>query len=186
MIFIPGRRKWQPTPVLLPGKFHGWRSLVGYSPWGHKASEKTERLHFLSFCSFFWRRKWQPTPVFLHGESHGRKGLVGCGLWGWDCKESDTTKQHTHTHTHMYTCRLKKKKKCTMWVLWVKLYVGQNGDCSLGASTSDSSEKLLQISKGEGNCMCNFDEGVIHAIKHIFFLLKVSASHQEQSSPWRT
>ena len=30
------RRKWQPTPVLLPGKFHGRRSLVGYSPWGHK------------------------------------------------------------------------------------------------------------------------------------------------------
>ena len=30
------RRKWQPTPVLLPGKSHGWRSLVGYSPWGHK------------------------------------------------------------------------------------------------------------------------------------------------------
>ena len=28
------RRKWQPTPVLLPGKFHGQRSLVGYSPWG--------------------------------------------------------------------------------------------------------------------------------------------------------
>ena len=27
------RRKWQPIPVLLPGKFHGWRSLVGYSPW---------------------------------------------------------------------------------------------------------------------------------------------------------
>ena len=38
---IPGlgrswRRKWQPTPVLLPGKFHGLRSLVDYSPWGHK------------------------------------------------------------------------------------------------------------------------------------------------------
>ena len=31
---IPWRRKWQPTPVLLPGKFHGLRSLVGYSPWG--------------------------------------------------------------------------------------------------------------------------------------------------------
>ena len=28
------RRQWQPTPVLLPGKSHGWRSLVGYSPWG--------------------------------------------------------------------------------------------------------------------------------------------------------
>ena len=32
----PWRRKWQPTPVLLPGKFHGWRSLVGYSPWDLK------------------------------------------------------------------------------------------------------------------------------------------------------
>ena len=30
---IPWRRKWQPTPVLLPEKFHGWRSLIGYSPW---------------------------------------------------------------------------------------------------------------------------------------------------------
>ena len=35
------RRKWQPTPVLLPGKFHGWRSVVGYSPWGHKESDMT-------------------------------------------------------------------------------------------------------------------------------------------------
>ena len=33
---MPWRRKWQPTPVLLPGKSHGQRSLVGYSPWGHK------------------------------------------------------------------------------------------------------------------------------------------------------
>ena len=36
---------WQPTPVLLPGKFHGQRSLVGYSPWGRKESDTTERLH---------------------------------------------------------------------------------------------------------------------------------------------
>ena len=33
---IPWRRKWQPTPVFWPGKSHGQRSLVGYSPWGHK------------------------------------------------------------------------------------------------------------------------------------------------------
>ena len=43
---IPWRKKWQPSPVLLPGKFHGWRSLVGYSPWGRKESDTTERLHF--------------------------------------------------------------------------------------------------------------------------------------------
>ena len=37
---------WHPTPVLLPGNSHGWRSLVGYSPWGHEESDTTERLHF--------------------------------------------------------------------------------------------------------------------------------------------
>ena len=44
----PWRRKWQPTPVLLPGKSHGWSSMVGYSPRGHKESDTTERVHFLS------------------------------------------------------------------------------------------------------------------------------------------
>ena len=43
---IPWRRKWQPTLVLLPGESHGGRSLVGYSPWGRKESDTTERLHF--------------------------------------------------------------------------------------------------------------------------------------------
>ena len=45
---IPWRRKWQPTPVFLPGESHGGRSLVGYSPWGHKESDMTERFHFTS------------------------------------------------------------------------------------------------------------------------------------------
>ena len=39
------RRKWQPAPVFLPGKSHGWRSLVGYCPWGRKESDTTERLN---------------------------------------------------------------------------------------------------------------------------------------------
>ena len=39
-------RQWHPTPVLLPGKSHGWRSLVGCSPWGRQESDTTERLHF--------------------------------------------------------------------------------------------------------------------------------------------
>ena len=53
---IPWRRKWQPTPVLLPEKFHGRRSLVGYSPWGCKESDTTERLHFfnvIKYCDCF-------------------------------------------------------------------------------------------------------------------------------------
>ena len=40
------RRQWHPTPVLLPGKSHGRRSLVGCSPWGRWGSDTTERLHF--------------------------------------------------------------------------------------------------------------------------------------------
>ena len=43
---IPWRRKWQPTPILLPGKLRGWRSLVGYSPWDLKESDTTKQLHF--------------------------------------------------------------------------------------------------------------------------------------------
>ena len=41
---IPWRREWQPTPVFLPGDSHGQGSLVGYSPWGCKELDMTERL----------------------------------------------------------------------------------------------------------------------------------------------
>ena len=42
---INGRRQWQPTPVLLPRESHGWRSLVGFSPWGREESDTTKWLH---------------------------------------------------------------------------------------------------------------------------------------------
>ena len=45
-LLIFWRRQWHPTLVLLPGKSHGWRSLVGCSPWGHEESDMTELLHF--------------------------------------------------------------------------------------------------------------------------------------------
>ena len=44
---FPRWRNWQPPSVLFPRKFHGWRSLVGYSPWSHKESEATEQLHYM-------------------------------------------------------------------------------------------------------------------------------------------
>ena len=44
--FMHWKRQWHPTPVLLPGKSHGQRSLVGCSPWGREESDMTERLHF--------------------------------------------------------------------------------------------------------------------------------------------
>jgi len=45
------KRKWQPTPVLLPGKSHGRKSLEGYSPWGHKELDTTDRLDSLHIKS---------------------------------------------------------------------------------------------------------------------------------------
>ena len=57
-------RMWEkamaPTPVLLPGKSHGRRSLVGCSPWSCYWATSLSL-----FTSMHWRRKWQPTPVFL-------------------------------------------------------------------------------------------------------------------------
>ena len=48
-ILFKWRRACQPTPIFLPGKSHGQRNLVGYSPWGCQELDTTEQLHFLSF-----------------------------------------------------------------------------------------------------------------------------------------
>ena len=50
---IPWRREWQPTPVFVPVKSHGWRSLAGYSPWGSQESDTTERLR-THHCLWYW------------------------------------------------------------------------------------------------------------------------------------
>ena len=55
-----GRRQWHPTPVLLPGKSHGWRSLVGCSPWAREESDTTERLHFHFSLSCIGQRNGNP------------------------------------------------------------------------------------------------------------------------------
>ena len=59
---IPWRRVWQPTPVFLPGEFHGQRSLEGYSPVGCKESDTTEHA-----CHSFFHLSIHP---FLHPSVH--------------------------------------------------------------------------------------------------------------------
>ena len=88
ILMIHGRRQWHPTPVLLPGKSHGRRSLVGCSPWGREESDMTERLDFHFSLSCIGKGNGNPLH-FLPGESQGRGSLVGFCLWG--CTESDTT-----------------------------------------------------------------------------------------------
>ena len=73
---IPQRTEWQPTPVFLPGEFHGQRSLAGYSPWGHKESDTTEQL----------------THTHTHRDnlkgfpdgSAGEESTCQCRSWGFD------------------------------------------------------------------------------------------------------
>ena len=77
------RRKWHPTPVSLPGKFHGWRSLVGCSPWGHVESDTTEWLHFHFSLSCIGEGNGNPLQYSClenprdRGESQGQRRIPG-------------------------------------------------------------------------------------------------------------
>ena len=75
-IFMHWRRKWQPTPVFLPGESHGQRSLVGCSPWGCTELDTTEAT---------WQQAYTHTHTHLHTHVHTH------------------TFTHTFTHIHIYT-----------------------------------------------------------------------------------
>jgi len=69
----PWRRKWQSISVLLPGKSHGQKSLVGYSPWGCKESDTTERLDFIIWRTSVCSRN------YIHNDYPQRLGFIS--LW---------------------------------------------------------------------------------------------------------
>ena len=81
------RRQWHPTAVLLPGKSHGRRNLVGCSPWGHEESDMTEQLHFHFSLSCIG--EGNGNPLQCSWGIPGMGSLMGCHLWGRT--ESDTT-----------------------------------------------------------------------------------------------
>ena len=91
---FPWRRKWQLTPVSLPGKSHGQRRLAGYSPWGCRESDVTEQLHNNSTST--------STCVCAH------PGVCVCGLWpkehssvfSWFCELRLFKAIHILTHVY--------------------------------------------------------------------------------------
>ena len=116
--FMHWRRKWQPTPVFLPGESQEWGILVGCHLWGRRESDTTEvtqqqqhtyfvlplwlrwcwiclqcrRLRFDHWVrKISWRREWLPSPVFLRWESHGQRFLVGYSPWGQRVKHNWVT-----------------------------------------------------------------------------------------------
>ena len=102
-----GRRQWHPTPVLLPGKSHGQRSLVGCSPWGRWGSDITERLHFPFALSCIGEGNGNPLQCSCL-ENPRDESLVGCCLWGRT--ESDVT-DVTAAAAAIFRVNVNKKEK---------------------------------------------------------------------------
>ena len=88
---IPWRRKWQPTPELLPEKFHGQRSLVGYGPWGRKESDMTEQLYTQSHAAHLLRVTCE-TGGWVEVRERGPQGSEAVRFWLhsslWMCHEN--------------------------------------------------------------------------------------------------
>ena len=82
--FMHWRRKWQPTPVFLPGESQGWRSLMGCGLWGRTESDMTERLHFHAL-----EKEMATHSSVLAWKIPGTAEPGGCRLWRRT--ESDTT-----------------------------------------------------------------------------------------------
>ena len=98
---IPWRRKWQPTPVFLPGKFHEQRSLAGYSPRSWKESDTTEWLSLSLLekematlsSNLAWRIPWTEEPgrlqsIGLKRVRHDWATITHVWIWELNHKES--------------------------------------------------------------------------------------------------
>ena len=135
------RRQWHPTPVLLPGKTHGQRSLVGCSPWGCKESDTTERLHFHFSLSCI-------------GEGHGNPLQCSClenprdgGAWRaaiYGIAQSQTRQQQQQdTHTLYFTVQFSSVQLLSQWTPGVGDGQGGLACCnSWGLKKSDRTERL--------------------------------------------
>ena len=75
------RRQWHPTPVLLPGKSHGQRSLVGCSPWSRQESDTTERLHFHFSLAYIGEGNGSPLQCSCL-ENPGDRGAWWAAVYG--------------------------------------------------------------------------------------------------------
>ena len=130
---IPWRRKWQPTPVLLPGKSHGRRSLIGCTPWGCWESDTTEQLHFHFSLSCIGEGNSNPLQCScLENPRDG--GAWWAAVYG--IKESDTT-EATSQQQQQWLYRLHEiwRRQCLEWRRWVSSWLLQcqvlTGICSL-------------------------------------------------------
>ena len=110
------------TPVLLPGKSHGWRSLVGCSPWGHEESDVTERLHFHFSLSCIGEGNGNPLQCScLENPRDGRawwaaiSGVAQSRIRLKRLSSSSSNISYARSHPHV----------CWMWTLMRRNWLGE-------------------------------------------------------------
>ena len=111
------RRQWQATPVLLPGNSHGWRNLVGCSPWGRYKSETTERLHFHFSLSCIGEGNGNPLQC-SYTESPRDEGAWWAAVYG--VTQIRTQLKHLQQQQHDTIHLFNALDKCTPYTgfLW--------------------------------------------------------------------
>ena len=117
---INWRRQWHPTPVLLPGKSHGWRSLVGCSPWGCEESDTTEQLHFHFSLSCIGEGNGNPLQCFcLENPRDG--GAWWAAIYGvpqsrtWLKWLSSSSSCYKHSCFYLFVCALPSQLCSREW-----------------------------------------------------------------------
>ena len=119
------RRQWHPTPVLLPGKSHGWRSLVGCCLWGRTESDTTERLHFHFSLSCIGEGNGNPLQCScLENPRDGRAWWAA--IYG--VAESDTTEATQQQQQQLCSMQIRdqtegKQQNSHFFLGWFRHYI---------------------------------------------------------------
>ena len=123
------RRKWQSTPVPLPGKSHGQRSLLGYSPWGHRESDTTEWLHFLfSLCKI----KEQVRHCWIKRDIVNRRNYLEHHLKGQRCKiKNYTKKKKKHQVFRIYNEWIYNRRQLGFLRIYLLLFLHTEGTSNI-------------------------------------------------------
>ena len=137
---ISWRRKWQPTPVFLPGKSHGWRSLLGYSSWGWQELDTTEWLHFhfhtvkgfsivseavdifLEFCCFFY------DPVDVGSLISGSSAFSKSNLYIWKFLVHILLKPSLKDFEHYLASMWNECSCAVVWTLFGLVFWGDRNE----------------------------------------------------------
>ena len=120
------RRQWHPTPVLLPGKSHGQRSLAGYSSWGCEESDMTEELHFHFSLSFIGEGNGNPLQCSCL-ENPRDRGAWWAAVYGvtqsrtrlkWLSSSSSQSCGFSSNHVWMWELDRKEGWALKKWCFW--------------------------------------------------------------------